>query len=79
MNVTTVSDKYQIVIPKQIREKLAIKQRQKLVSYIVGSHLVLSPQNDSYAEKLAGLGKKLWQNIDPVEYIRRERQQWEKQ
>lgn len=29
-----------------------------------------------HKQKLAGLGKKLWNNIDPVQYVRDERQQW---
>lgn len=78
MTTTKVSDKYQIVIPKTVRNKLMIKKGQKLISYIIGTHLVLSPESSSYSARLAGLGKKLWKNIDPVEYIRKERQGWEK-
>lgn len=78
MAITTVSDKYQVVIPKAVREKLDIQKGQKLIAYIIDSCLILSPSSSSYTQKLAGLGQKLWAKIDPIEYVRKERQEWEK-
>lgn len=76
MKTTLVSDKYQVVIPKEIREKLAIKRGQKLVTYVSGAYLIMHAQTTNYTKKLSGLGKDLWKNIDPIEYIRQERMQW---
>lgn len=78
MSLTKISDKYQIVIPKNEREKLNLKRGQKIVVYTIGSHLVLSPESHSYTEKLAGLGKDLWQGIDALEYVKKERKEWSK-
>lgn len=78
MKTTLVSDKYQVVIPKEIREKLAIKRGQKLVAHALDSYLVMHIQTTNYTKKLQGLGKNLWKNIDPIEYIRKEREQWTK-
>ena len=78
MKTTLVSDKYQVVIPKEIREKMAIKRGQKLVTHILGSYIIMHPQTTNYTKKLSGLGKNLWKNIDPIEYIRQERKQWVK-
>lgn len=78
MKTTLVSDKYQVVIPKEIREKLAIKRGQKLVAHVLDSYLVMHVQTSNYTKKLKGLGKSLWKNIDPIEYIRKEREQWTK-
>lgn len=78
MTLTTVSDKYQIVIPKSEREKIGLKKGQKMVIYHIGTHLVLSPQIKNYTEKLAGLGENIWKDIDSLEYIKKERKLWDK-
>jgi len=43
MNVTTVSSKYQIVIPKEIRERLKIFPGQKLQMIEIGRRIELIP------------------------------------
>jgi AbrB family looped-hinge helix DNA binding protein len=44
MNAVTVSPKYQIVIPKEIRARLAIKPGQKLTAMIWDGQLTFVPQ-----------------------------------
>jgi AbrB family looped-hinge helix DNA binding protein len=39
----TVSSKYQIVIPKELRERLNIKPGQKLVGLVKFGHITLVP------------------------------------
>jgi AbrB family looped-hinge helix DNA binding protein len=75
---TTVSQKYQVVIPKEIREKTTIKEGQEMYVYSMGSSIVLSPLPKSYSEKMLGLGQEIWQDIDPLIYIRQERADWDK-
>ena len=43
MTITTVSSKYQIVIPKEIRERLKILPGQKLRMIEIGSRIELIP------------------------------------
>ena len=78
MSETTISPKYQVVIPKEVRRKLNIKEGQRLQVYPVGDSIVMSPKPKSYSEKMLGLGKDLWKGIDPLEYIRQERADWAK-
>lgn len=78
MSETTISPKYQIVIPKEVREKAKIKEGQKLNVYSLGDSIVLTPKPKNYTEKMLGLGKEIWKNVDPLEYIRRERADWDK-
>ncbi len=78
MSITKISDKYQVVIPKTNREKLNLKQGQKLMVYTIGSHLIMSPKHKNYADRLEGLGKETWKNIDPLKYIIEERKSWDK-
>lgn len=43
MTQVTVSPKYQIVIPKEIREKLAIRRGQKMAVVTKGDWIMLVP------------------------------------
>lgn len=43
MAITTVSSKYQIVIPKEVRERMKLKPGQKLGILMKGRHAVLVP------------------------------------
>jgi AbrB family looped-hinge helix DNA binding protein len=78
MAKTTISQKYQVVIPKEIRRKIKISEGQELHVYSVGNSIIMSPSPKSYSEKMLGLGQEIWKNIDPLEYIRRERAGWDK-
>ena len=78
MAKTTISQKYQVVIPKEIREKTTIKEGQEMYVYCIGNSIILSPSPKSYSEKMLGLGQGIWKDIDPLEYIRRERTDWDK-
>lgn len=78
MNKTLISRKYQVVIPKEIREKTAVKEGQEMYVYSAGSSIILSPLPKNYSEKMLGLGQEIWKDIDPLEYIRQERIVWDK-
>ena len=41
MTVVTVSPKYQVVIPKDVRDKLKIKPGQKIEAFAIGSRIEL--------------------------------------
>ena len=43
MTVVTVSPKYQVVIPKDVREKLKIRPGQKVEAFAIGSRIELVP------------------------------------
>lgn len=43
MTVVTVSPKYQVVIPKDVREKLNLKPGQKVRAFAIGSSIELVP------------------------------------
>lgn len=43
MTVVTVSPKYQVVIPKDVREKLQIKPGQKVEAFAFGNRIELVP------------------------------------
>ena len=72
----TVSSKYQIVIPREAREKLDLKAGDKLIIKANNEKIIIYPQPKSYAKYSLGLGKEVWQRIDATEYVKKERQTW---
>jgi AbrB family looped-hinge helix DNA binding protein len=43
MTLVTVSPRYQVVIPKEVREKLGIRPGQKVEAFAVGNRVELVP------------------------------------
>jgi len=72
----TLSSKYQIVIPREVREKLDLKAGDKLIIKTNNEKIVIYPQPKSYAKYALGLGKEIWQGIDATEYVKKERETW---
>jgi len=44
MGITTISPKYQVVIPKEAREKLKLKKGQKMVVVVKGGVVHMIPE-----------------------------------
>ncbi len=55
MQTVTVSPKFQVVIPKSVREQLHIKAGQKMMAMPYGEHIQLVPVKP--AKKLRGMLK----------------------
>lgn len=57
MNIVTVSSKFKVVIPKQLRQSLNIKAGQKLRVRIQGENIELIPEQPMSAARgfLAGI------------------------
>lgn len=72
---TQVSTKYQVVIPKQVRQMLQIKQGQKLNVLTVGGNIVLSPKVKWPESHLSSL-RNLWKTIDIKSFVNQERELW---
>ena len=71
-----VSSKYQIVIPREVREKLNLKTGDRLIIKTNNGKIIIYPQPKSYAKYTLGLGKEIWEGIDATEFIRKERETW---
>jgi len=66
-----LSTKYQVVIPKAIREALDLQPRQRLLFLLDGDTVILRPEPASFTEALRGLHRDLWP--DPDEWLEEER------
>ena len=73
-----LSSKRQIAIPRALCDKLGIHIGQELTMEEAHGRLILWPKPKSYADALEGLGREIWEGIDPLEYVRQERASWKK-
>ena len=80
METAKLSQKYQIVVPKEVRKKMNLRVGERVSVYSVDENramLVRRPK--SYADALQGLGKEVWEALGGADkYIREERASWDK-
>jgi AbrB family looped-hinge helix DNA binding protein len=70
-----VSSKYQIVIPKAVRDSLQLRPHDTLLFLLDGDTITLRARPTSFTAALRGLHKELWH--DPDAWLDRERAVWE--
>jgi len=60
MSTTTISPKYQVVIPKDVREKLRLKSGQKMIVVVKGGVVYMIPEKplESFKGFLRGMNTK---------------------
>lgn len=71
-----VSKRHQIVLPSAARKQLQIEAGDRLLVDVQDGLLVLVPQPESYADRLAGLHGELWAGVDAGDYVQQERDAW---
>jgi len=79
MPVTKVSHKFQVVIPKDIRELLGISKGDTLQVYKKNHEIIMKKadvKKPLSLKNLKGLGKEIWKDVDVEEYIKKERESW---
>ena len=73
MQRVKLSSKNQIAVPAEIRSKLGIEPGDQLLVDVQGNMILLLPEPKDWVAATQGLGREIWQGIDPVEYVREER------
>lgn len=71
-----VSSRYQIAVPQIARERLRIKKGDRLLVDVQDGLLILVPQPQDYATRLAGLYREVWTGLDTAAFLREERDAW---
>ena len=71
-----VSSKHQIAVPSSVRHQLGIEAGDHLLVEVQGGVIVLIPEPVDPVAELRGLGREIWEGIDPQEYLDRERGEW---
>lgn len=74
-----VSDKYQVVIPKEVRQILNIQPKDTLLFLIDGNTVLIRPKPASFTEALRGLHSHVWSSLgqSTEEWFEQERSSWE--
>ncbi|MFH1703211.1 MAG: AbrB/MazE/SpoVT family DNA-binding domain-containing protein [Nitrospirota bacterium] len=77
MPITTkLGKKSQLVIPKEVRNAVGITEGDELIIDVVEDKIVIKQKPKSYSKKLKGLHKDVWRGIDPLKYVKKERESW---
>jgi AbrB family looped-hinge helix DNA binding protein len=65
-----VSTKHQVSLPSAARRRLGIEPGDRLSVEVRGDALILRRRPHLPSERLRGLGREVWQGVDPVGYVR---------
>lgn len=80
---STISPKYQTVVPAPVRKLLNLKAGDRLIWRLVQTStqpkVIAEPLPKNWAKYTRGLGKDIWQDIDIDKYIQSLRQEWPEQ
>ncbi len=74
----TLSSKNQIVVPKEAREKLNIGPGQEMLVLVKENRIVLIPRPQDFVDRMAGLHKDVWTEVDTDSYLEEERDNWQR-
>jgi AbrB family looped-hinge helix DNA binding protein len=72
-----VSTKHQVVVPSEARRALGIRAGDRLAVEITPEAIILRPGPWRASARLRGLGSEAWQGVDPVDYVRQLRSEWD--
>ena len=72
-----VSTKHQIAVPSEARRRLGIRAGDRLEVEISEDAIILRKRPARASDRLRGLGSDVWQGVDPVEYVRELRREWD--
>lgn len=72
-----LGNRSQLIIPKRFRDKLGIGPGKEVLLEIHDNTIMVKARPENYTDYMCGLGKDVWNNIEPTEYVKREREAWE--
>lgn len=78
MQLITIGTKNQIVLPKEVRNKIkGLKPGAKVAIYYRGNNeVVIKADNKDWVERTRGIAKDAWKDIDPIKELEKMRNEW---
>ena len=76
MKTVKISGKFQIAIPKKIRNMLDLSAGDTLVIDANENKIILIPLPKKYTNHSHKLHSEIWENVDIDDYIKKERKNW---
>lgn len=79
MQLITIGTKNQIVIPKEVREKInGLKPGAKVgIQKISADSIVIKTNPQDWVQQLSGSMKDAWKDIDPIAELKKMRSEWD--
>jgi AbrB family looped-hinge helix DNA binding protein len=74
-----VSSKYQVVIPKEAREKVGLDKGDTLIVEVENGVITMRRRPESFAEYGRGLHRGVWEGLDVDRYLEELREEWKRQ
>ena len=74
MTTVAVGEKYQVVIPKEIREKIGLRKHSRLQVALENNQIIMRVPEVSY---MRGIGRDLADGNDATAYVRELRAEWQ--
>lgn len=80
MKQITIGTKYQIVIPKEVRNKVkGLKPGAKVIVNSTDSKTVeIRKVEENWVERTRGIASEAWKNIDTTKYLENLRNEWDR-
>ena len=69
-----LSTKYQLVVPREVREALDLQPNDSVLFLIEGDSVYMRSRPKSFTDMLDGLHSHVWNNTD--EWLQKERSTW---
>lgn len=81
MQQVTIGSRYQIVIPKDVREKIkGLKPGMKVLVKTVDKQTITIKKVDiNWIKRTRGIAKKAWKGVDTTKYLEDLRNEWKKE
>lgn len=78
MQLVTVGSRYQIVIPKEVRNRIkGITPGSKVAVGVDKKKITLEPKQKNWSDRTYGIMAEAWKGIDPAAEIDKMRDEWE--
>ncbi len=79
MQSVTIGTKNQIVLPKEVREKIkGLKPGKKVMIYPLNHDTIaIKVEGKNWLETTSGIASKAWQDIDTTKYLDTLRNEWD--
>ena len=77
--ISQIEDNAVTHVPDEIIRKAGLKTGDHIIWYYdeVKNQIIITSKPKSYAKAMRGLGSEIWKGVDPVKYMREERNGWE--
>ncbi len=73
-----VSSKFQVVIPREIREKMGLERGDELTVDLEGEIIVMRRKPKNFTRYMKGLHREIWSDEGTDRYLHRMRDEWER-